>query len=326
MMEYIKKNSKKLITIALPIVAFVVVYTLYITDNTSRHTQSMLVPICVNIILALSLNLVVGFLGELSLGHAGFMSVGAYGGALFSIYAQDILPDIARYPLALLVGGCVAGLFGIIVGIPVLRLKGDYLAIVTLAFGEIIRSVILNLDFTGGASGLTGTPQDSSFVSAFVVVMIVLILTLNITNSREGRAITSVRDNVIAAESCGLNVNYYKLITFVISAFIAGVAGAIYSHNYSILSAGDFDYIKSIEILLIVVLGGIGSIRGSIIAAVVITILPEALRGLDDYRMLIYAILLIAIMLVSSAPQFAFIREKLNIKSYFGKKGGKKNA
>lgn len=187
----------------------------------SRHLQSMLVPICINIILAVSLNLVVGILGELSLGHAGFMSVGAYAGCLFSIAMQEVLPTFVRFPLAMLVGGLVAAVFGIIVGVPVLRLKGDYLAIVTLAFGEIIRSIIINLDFTGGASGLKNTPQDATFAASFVVVMLTLVVILNLVNSKQGRAIMSLRDNTIAAESCGIHVSYYKLMAFVVAAFFA---------------------------------------------------------------------------------------------------------
>ncbi|MFI3225835.1 MAG: branched-chain amino acid ABC transporter permease [Clostridia bacterium] len=314
-MKLNKTSRNNLITYALVLISFAIIFAMDSFGLTSRQMQSLLVPVCINIILAISLNLVVGFLGELSLGHAGFMSVGAYSGCLFSIYMDGIIPDMLRFPAAMLVGGIVAGIFGLIVGIPVLRLKGDYLAIVTLAFGEIVRSIIINLGITGGAAGLKGTPRDSTFVIAFVVLMITLIFITNITNSRDGRAITSIRDNKIAAEACGLNVNYYKLMVFVVAAFFAGIAGVIYGHNLSVVTASVFDYNKSIEILVIVVLGGMGSIRGSIISAVLITVLPEALRGLQDYRMLIYAVLLIIVMLVSSAEQFAGLRAKLDIKN-----------
>lgn len=303
-MKLDKKSKKDLITYVAVITIFAIVHYMVFSGNATRHMQSLLVPICINIILTLSLNLVVGFLGELSLGHAGFMSVGAYAGCLFSIYTASILPEFLRFFMALLIGGVVAGIFGIIVGIPVLRLKGDYLAIVTLAFGEIIRSVAINLNFTGGASGLKGTPQDSNYIIGFVLVMITLVFVTNITNSRDGRAIMSIRDNKIAAEACGINVNYYKISVFVISAFFAGMAGVLYGHNFSILNASVFDYNRSIEILVMVVLGGMGSIRGSLIASVLITVLPEALRSLQDYRMLIYSILLITVMLVSSSPKF----------------------
>lgn len=315
-MERIKKKAKpltgNLITLAIVCVLFAVVFILVETGNATRHMRSMLVPICINIILAVSLNLTVGFLGELTLGHAGFMSVGAYAGCLFSIAMEEILPMALRFPLAMLVGGLVAAFFGVLIGIPVLRLHGDYLAIVTLAFGEIIRSVIINLDFTGGAAGLKGTPQDSTFVIAFVVVLITLVSIMNMVNSRHGRAITAIRDNRIAAEACGINVTYFRMLAFVIAAFFAGVAGVLYGHNLSILSASTFDYNKSIELLVIVVLGGMGSIRGSVISAIIITVLPEALRELDDFRMLIYALVLIVMMLLNASPRFAALKGKLN--------------
>ena len=319
-----QKSMKNYITYGIALGAFAVMMLLVMTGNASRHLPSMLVPICINIILAVSLNLVVGILGELSLGHACFMSVGASAGCLFSIAMQEALPTFVRFPLAMLVGGLVAAVFGVIVGVPVLRLKGDYLAIVTLAFGEIIRSVIINLDFTGGASGLKNTPQDATCAASFVVVMLTLVVILNLVNSKQGRAIMSLRDNTIAAESCGIHVSYYKLMAFVVAAFFAGVAGVIYGHNYSILTAGTFDYNKSIEILVIVVLGGMGSVRGSMIAAVVMTVLPEALRFLSDYRMLIYALVLIAIMLLNASPAFAGRKER-GRKLFAGKAGKKEN-
>ena len=324
MMKRKKTSIKNYITYAIALGAFAVMMLLIATGNATRHLQSMLVPICINIVLAASLNLVVGVLGELSLGHAGFMSVGAYAGCLFSLYMQEILPTAVRFPLAMLVGGIVAAAFGVLVGVPVLRLKGDYLAIVTLAFGEIIRSIIINLNFTGGAAGLKGTPQDATFPAAFVVVMITLVVILNLVNSKQGRAIMSLRDNTIAAESCGIHVSYYKLLAFVVAAFFAGVAGALYGHNYSILTASTFDYNNSIEILVIVVLGGMGSIRGSMIAAVVMTVLPEALRFMSDYRMLIYALVLIAIMLLNASP--AFSKLKGNLKKLFAGRRGREEA
>ena len=315
-MERIGKKKKplsgNLITLAIVCVLFAVAFIMVETGNASRHMTSMLVPICINIILAVSLNLTVGFLGELTLGHAGFMSVGAYAGCLFSIAMQDILPTAVRFPLAMLVGGLVAAVFGVIIGIPVLRLRGDYLAIVTLAFGEIIRSVIINLEFTGGAAGLKGTPQDSTFTIAFVVVIITLVVCMNLVNSRHGRAIVAVRDNRIAAEASGINVTYYRMLAFVLAAFFAGIAGVLYGHNLSILSASTFDYTKSIELLVIVVLGGMGSIRGSVISAIIITVLPEALRELADFRMLIYSLVLIVMMLLNASPRFAVVKGKLN--------------
>ena len=314
-MDLIKKKKPlagNLITLAILCALFVLVLILMEAGALTRHIRSMLVPICINIILAVSLNLTVGFLGELTLGHAGFMSVGAYAGCLFSIAMQDILPTAVRFPLAMLVGGLVAAVFGVLIGIPVLRLHGDYLAIVTLAFGEIIRSGIINLEFTGGAAGLKGTPQDSTFVIAFIVVIITLLVIMNLVNSRHGRAIMAIRDNRIAAEASGINVTYFRMLAFVVAAFFAGVAGVLYGHNLSILSAGTFDYNKSIELLVIVVLGGMGSIRGSIISAIIITVLPEALRELADFRMLIYALVLIVMMLLNASPRFAALKGKLN--------------
>ena len=314
-MDLIKKKKPlagNLITLAILCALFVLVLILMEAGALTRHIRSMLVPICINIILAVSLNLTVGFLGELTLGHAGFMSVGAYAGCLFSIAMQDILPTAVRFPLAMLVGGLVAAVFGVLIGIPVLRLHGDYLAIVTLAFGEIIRSIIINLEFTGGAAGLKGTPQDSTFVIAFIVVIITLLVIMNLVNSRHGRAIMAIRDNRIAAEASGINVTYFRMLAFVVAAFFAGVAGVLYGHNLSILSAGTFDYNKSIELLVIVVLGGMGSIRGSIISAIIITVLPEALRELADFRMLIYALVLIVMMLLNASPRFAALKGKLN--------------
>lgn len=311
-MKKSKTAINHLITYAIVLIAFVILYAMVESGNASRHLQKMLVPICVHVILAISLNITVGFLGELTLGHAGFMSVGAYAGCLFSISMESALPMLIRFPLAMLVGGLVAAVFGVLIGIPVLRLRGDYLAIVTLAFGEIIRSVIINLGFTGGASGLKGTPRDSTFLIAFVVVLITMFVTMNLMNSKHGRAIMAIRDNRIAAEASGINLTRYKLMAFVIASFFAGVAGVLYGHNLSILTASTFGYNKSIEILVIVVLGGLGSIRGSIIAAVVIYVLPESLRFMSEYRMLIYSVALIAMMLINASPRAAEFKSRLN--------------
>ena len=312
-----QQTRKKYITLGSVALVAALMYVLCITGVVTRQIQSLLVPICINVILAVSLNITVGFLGELTLGHAGFMSVGAYAGCLFSIATADVLPTLVRIPLAMLIGGIVAAVFGIIIGIPVLRLKGDYLAIVTLAFGEIIRSVIINLDFTGGASGLKGTPQDSTFLVAAIVVLITLVIAFNLTQAKQGRAIMALRDNRIAAEAMGINVTYYKLLAFVVAAFFAGVAGVLYGHNLSILQASTFDYNYSIEILVMVVLGGMGSILGSVISAVILTLLPELLRFMQDYRMLIYAVVLIIIMILNSSESFKGVREKLSFQYLF---------
>ena len=340
MLKKMNKTTKSnFITYGIVIVAFVVMQTLISTGSISSLLEGIMVPICIYVIMAVSLNLVVGILGELSLGHAGFMCVGAFSSAFFSKCMRDVIENGAlRFFLAMLIGIVVAAVFGILIGIPVLRLKGDYLAIVTLAFGEIIKNLVnvlfigkdsngfhfstkdvmaLNMEPDGtvivnGPQGITGTPQDSTFLIGFIMILITLFIVLNLINSRDGRAIMAIRDNRIAAESVGINITKYKLMAFTISAALAGGAGVLYAHNLSTLTANtnNFGYNQSIMILVFVVLGGIGNIRGSIIAAVVLTLLPELLRGLQDYRMLIYAIVLIAMMLFNWAPKAIEWREK----------------
>ena len=312
-------NRKNILTAAFAVALYGLIFLLVQTGTLSRHFQSLLVPVGINVILAVSLNLTVGFLGELTLGHAGFMSVGAYAGCLFTL--NSTLPMAIKFPLGMLIGGLCAAVFGVIIGVPALRLKGDYLAIVTLAFGEIIRSVVTNLPFTGGAGGLKKIERASNFTIVFIVAIIALVVISNLVKSRHGRAICAIRDNVIAAESVGINVVYYKLVAFTVAAFFAGVAGVLYGHNLGILKPDTFDFNKSIEILVFVVLGGMGSIRGSIISAVVVTVLPEVLRGMEDYRMLAYAIVLILIMLLNASPRFAALKNRLIRKSGKKKKG-----
>lgn len=338
----LKNNARlksNLITFGIVIAAYVIVELLIAAGALSSLLQGLLVPLCTYAILAVSLNLTVGILGELSLGHAGFMCVGAFASAFFSKCMQEAVPIAGiRFFLAVLIGAAVAGVCGILVGIPVLRLKGDYLAIVTLAFGEIIKNLInilyvgidengfhfstkgtleLNLSEQGrvimqGAQGITGTPNDSTFTAGIILLLITLLIVLNLIHSRDGRAIMAIRDNTIAAESVGINITKYKLMAFSISAALAGVAGVLYAHNLSTLTAlpKNFGYNMSIMILVFVVLGGIGNIRGSYIAAVILTLLPELLRGLKDYRMLIYAIVLIAMMLFNWAPACISWKEK----------------
>jgi branched-chain amino acid transport system permease protein len=245
--------------------------------------------------MAVSLNLATGFLGQLVLGHAGFMSVGAYSAALFTMYSG--LPEMISFPIALIIGGATAAVFGIIIGIPALRLKGDYLAIITLGFGEIIRVLILALPFTGGAGGLSGISllTTFSYVYAFAIITIVVIFAF--IRSRHGRAVIAIREDEIAAEASGINTTYYKLLAFVLAAFFAGIAGSLYAHHVGVLDPGKFDFNFSIEFLIMVVLGGMGSITGSIIAAVVLTVIQELLRDFSTYRMLVYALILIVIML-----------------------------
>jgi len=291
-----KKNL--VITACIIAVYFIIVY-LVEGNVLNRQFKSLLVPIGINIILAVSLNLTTGFLGELSLGHAGFMAIGAYTGSIFTLYVN--MPGPIEFILGLILGGIVAAFFGLLIGIPVLRLKGDYLAIVTLAFGEIIRSIINALGITGGAMGLSKIPRYSNYTWVYIVMIITILSVINLVNSRHGRAICSIRENYVAAESIGIKVSKYKIMAFVVAAFFAGVAGVLYGHNLSILKPADFDYNKSIEILVIVVLGGMGNIKGSVIAAIVLTVLPEMLRAADDFRMLLYAIVLIAMMLFNAS-------------------------
>ena len=341
-----KKTKSNLITYALVIAVYVVVQTLINAGSISSLIEGLMVPICTYVILAVSLNLVVGILGELSLGHAGFMCVGAFFSAFFSKCMRNVITsDILRFLLALIIGILVAAVFGILIGIPVLRLKGDYLAIVTLAFGEIIKNMVnvlyigkdskgfhfatkdvmaLNMEADGtvilnGPQGITGTPKNSTFFVGFLLILLTLFIVLHLAQSRDGRAIMAIRDNRIAAESIGINVTKYKLMAFSISAAMAGAAGVLYAHNLSTLTANtnNFGYNMSITILVFVVLGGIGNIRGSVIAAVILTLLPEVLRGMKDYRMLIYAIVLIIMMLFNWSPKAIEWREKY---LSFGKK------
>ncbi len=315
----IKKASSNVITCSSVLAVYAIVAVLLYSGSLNRQISNMLIPISVYIVLAVSLNLVVGLLGELSLGHAGFMSVGLFGGCLFSIAVADTLPLIIRLPLGMFIGGIIAAIFGFIVGLPALRLNGDYLAIVTLACGEIIKNIITNLEFTGGALGLDTNKIYSGAKAllpyAVALVFLTVLVTMNLQRSRHGRAIMAIRDNRIAAESVGINVTYYKLIVFMISSFFAGAAGTLYGYFFANNKAASFDYNMSIEILVIVVLGGMGNVPGSIIAAIVLTALPEAMRDFADYRMLLYAIVLILVMLATNSP---------TIKSFFASYSPKK--
>ena len=284
------------------------------SGTASRQISNMLISMACYIVMAVSLNLVVGLLGELSLGHAGFMSVGLFTGCLLSIQLAQSVPIGVRMPLSMLLGGVAAAVVGLLVGLPALRLKGDYLAIVTLACGEIIKTIINNLSVTGGAKGLDTSDiyADTRTLLPFAIVLIflVVLVMMNLKNSRHGRAIMAIRDNRIAAESNGVNVTYYKLMVFVLAAFFAGMAGVLAN-----IKPAMFDYNMSIEILVIVVLGGMGSIRGSIIATIILRALPEVLRQVADYRMLAYSVLLIVIMLLNSSPQFAEWKGRWSLKA-----------
>ena len=324
------------------IAAFAVLSTLNASGGLSRSLSGQLVPICCYMSMAVSLNLTVGILGELSLGHAGFMSVGAFSGIIAAMSLQSAIPsEPIRLAIAMVVGALVAALAGVIVGTPVLRLRGDYLAIVTLAFGEIIKELVncllvghdsrglhIALNITGsksiadlhleedglaiikGAQGAAGTNTIATFTAGFLLVMVTLAVVLNLKHSRAGRAVMELRDNSIAAESIGLNITKYKMMAFVTSAALAGAAGALYGLNFSSLQATKFNFNTSILILVFVVLGGLGNIWGSLIAAAALTVLPEMLRAFSDYRMLVYAIVLILVMIFTNNPQ---------LKAFFGR-------
>ncbi len=377
-MKKLSKTTKSnFITYAIVILAFVICQSLAefgpfnifgAEIKMTRSLKGQLVPICVYIVMAVSLNLTVGISGELSLGHAGFMSVGAFSGIVASgwmLSALHLENETVRLILSMIVGGACAGVAGVLIGIPVLRLRGDYLAIVTLAFGEIIRNVMnclyislipgsviyvadavnpdiftksnaldkLHIAFNStpdpswnvlvnGPMGATGVDKISTFVMGFVLVMFALIVVLNLINSRSGRAIMAIRDNRIAAESMGVNATQYKMMAFVTSAVLAGMAGALYGLNYSTVAASKFKFDTSILVLVFVVLGGIGNMRGSIIAATLLTILPEMLRAFADYRMLVYAIVLILVMLATNNPQVRQLIDRIIPKRKASKKEG----
>lgn len=321
-----KTTRKNYLTYGLVIVAFIIIQIFM--GAIPATLKGMLVPICAYVIMAISLNLTVGVLGELSLGHAGFMSVGAFTGTTVAIMLQDVIPSGGvRLLIAVIVATLFGALAGFLIGIPVLRLQGDYLAIVTLAFGEIIKSIFnnfyLGMDSKGlhasllsdktnlaedgkmlinGPMGIGGIQKISTFTAGFIMIMLTLIVVFHLINSRTGRTIMAIRDNRIAAESVGVNVTTHKMTAFVISAAMAGAAGPLFAMNYSTIVANKFDFNTSILILVFVVLGGQGNMLGSIIAAAVLTILPEALREYSDYRMLVYAILLIVMMLATNNP------------------------
>ncbi len=323
------RHSKIFTVYAVVIIGYAVMQTLSSMGLLSRAIEGYLVPICVYISLAVSLNLVVGISGELSLGHAGFMGVGAFAAVIVSGCLSGVLEsDWLRLMISMLTGGVFAGIAGLIVAIPVLRLKGDYLAIVTLAFGEILKNIIGNLyigidDFgvhfaldaarihledggrmlVNGPMGSFGVEKIATFFMGFILIMITLFTVVNLIYSKEGRAIQAIRDNRIAAESVGINAASFKLKAFAVSAVLAGMAGALFGLNYSSITASQFGFTNSINILVFVILGGMGNILGSVISASVLYLLPEMLRGLDDFRMILYAVVLIVVMLCTRAPK-----------------------
>ena len=343
-----KRLIYNLVTFGVVIAAFIILQNMIAAKAISRSLKGQLVPICAWIVMAVSLNLVIGFSGELSLGHAGFMSVGAYTGAIVSgwlLNAFDMQDTTLRLVLAIVCGGVIAGIAGALIGIPVLRLRGDYLAIVTLAFGEIIRNLV-NVLYVGtadgklkfaflnknlpadvtmlvdGAKGAVKIKPISTFTVGFILVIITLISVLNLVNSRAGRAIQATRDNRIAAESMGVSVTKYKMMAFVTAATLAGMAGALYGLNSSTVVPTQFTFNQSINVLVFVVLGGLGNVLGSIISATFLTVLPEVLREFADYRMLVYAVVLILVMIFTNNPTTRAIANRLftPVKALFRRK------
>ena len=301
----------------------------------STYQNKVMLLVGINIILAVSLNVATGYLGQLPLGHAGFMAVGAYTSALFTKYST--LPAPVAFAAGLILGAAMACLFGILIGIPALRLSGDYLAILTLGFGEIIRITLNNIDnvlgfsLFYGAKGLKNIPKYSDLLSVFACVVLTCFLIHTMIKSRHGRAVLAIRDNEIAAESCGIQTTYYKVMAFSFSAAFAGLAGGLYAGYLGVLDPSGFDFMKSIEILVMVVLGGMGSMLGSILSATVLTILPEALRSFSDYRMVLYSVVLIFMMIfrpggLLGSYDFSLSRIISKALSFTSRKGAKEEA
>ena len=295
-MFYLKKFTTYLINIICILALYGIIFSLMSTGILNNYHQGIMVLIMISIILSVSLNLVTGFLGQLTLGHAGFMAVGAYTSAIFTKYID--LPSGLEFFLALILSGLLAAIFGLIIGIPALRLRGDYIAILTLGFGEMIRGLIIYFsDLTGGSKGFIGIPYYSNFTTVFIITVFTIYVLNTLINSRHGRAILAIREDEIAAQASGINTVYYKIFTFSVSAFFAGIAGSLFAHYQLVLDPIKFNYNYSIEILIMVVLGGLGSMTGSILATIVLVLIPQILIDFSQYRMLIYSLLLVLIMI-----------------------------
>ncbi len=334
---FLGQNKKCHICVGVVLLAYIIIEILMYTGSLKSLFINLLVPVTSYIIVALALNLVVGVSGELSLGHAGFMSIGAFTGVIVSNVMANIIPnDILRLVVSIIMGAIVAAFFGFLISIPVLKLQGDYLAIVTLAFGQIIKSLInntfLGFDSAGfhfsfitntvdlapggkmlinGPIGATATDRISTFTVGVIMLIITLFVIFHFINSRYGRNVMAARDDRIAAESVGINIVKTKTIAFVLSAGIAGAAGVLYGLNFSTLVPAKFDFNQSILILVYVVLGGLGNMLGTIISTFILVLLPELLRFMADYRMLIYAIVLIVIMIVTNNPTISQFIKKI---------------
>ena len=298
-MNSLQKNDLKMLVFAL--VIYGIIMGLTNAGMLNAFWQLNLIFAGINIILAASLNLINGYTGQFSLGHAGFMAVGAYVGVVLTTNFQ------MAFPVALLAGGVTAGLLGALIGLPTLRLRGDYLAIATLGLGEIVRIVIINMPYVGGAAGFKGIPHHTDFTWVFFLMIATLFIIKNFVNSRHGRACLAIRENEIAAESMGVNTTVYKVLAFTIGAFFAGVAGVLFGHNMYILSPASFTFMQSFNILIMVVMGGLGSMTGSIAGALVVTFLSAALASFPNARMIIYALALILLMFYRPQGLFGYV-------------------
>jgi branched-chain amino acid transport system permease protein len=304
-----QSGAKRFLITAILVAAVVSAFSAHF----NRYYLGVTIDIGINVILAVSLNLINGHTGQFSLGHAGFMAVGAYTAAKISIVCGGLVSPAlmpALFVAALLAGGLLAALAGLAVGVPTLRLRGDYLAIVTLGFGEIIRVILQNMDSVGAASGLKDIPHQTTFFWTWAFAAITVFVVTSIVNSTYGRGFIAVHDDEIAASSVGINPVRYKVTAFVFGAFFAGIAGGLYAHHKQFLSPTGFDFLKSIDIVMMVILGGMGRTAGVIVAAVLLTLLPEFLRGFAEYRMILYALLIIVLMIVRPQGLFAFRRQR----------------
>jgi len=314
-MNSLQKNDLKMLVFAL--VIYGIIMGLTSAGMLSAFWQLNLIFAGINIILAASLNLINGYTGQFSLGHAGFMAVGAYVGVVLTTNFQ------MTFPVAILAGGVTAGLLGALIGLPTLRLRGDYLAIATLGLGEIVRIVIINVPYVGGAAGFKGIPHHTDFTWVFCLMLVTLFIIKNFVNSRHGRACLAIRENEIAAESMGVNTTRYKVLAFSIGAFFAGVAGVLFGHNMYILSPASFTFMQSFNILIMVVMGGLGSMTGSIAGALVVTFLSAALASFPNARMIIYALALILLMFYRPQGLFGYVEvTAMQPLRRFFKKGG----
>jgi branched-chain amino acid transport system permease protein len=315
MQGFLQRSRKFIAEVVILVVFFLLIQYLITTGLLNQYFQINLTSLCINVILAVSLNLINGFTGQLSLGHAGFMAVGAYTSVIMTQMLD--MPFI----VGILAACLAAGIAGFIIGVPTLRLKGDYLAIATLAFGEIIRVVLQNIDYVGGPAGILGISKLTTWAWLFAATVIAIIVIQNIVNSSYGRAIISVREDEIAAELMGIDTTKYKVTAFVIGALFAGLAGALYAHYFYIIKPETFNFLKSFDILVMVVLGGLGSTTGAIIAAMFVTILTAALQAFPAIRMILYALILIIVMIYR--PQGLMGNKELSLKTFGKIRGGK---